>query len=64
MKLTFEHFKKGCESIQIIGRPQSSKPILFVTQNQISVMVKEGEKVDMEKMTVNGIPYTIVSNPK
>lgn len=64
MKLTVENFKKGCELLRNSGRPQSSKPTLFVTQNQIGVMIREGEKVDTEKMTVNGVPYTIVPNPK
>lgn len=59
-----ENFEKGCELLRNNGRPQNSKLTLFVTPNQIEVMVKEGEKVDREKMTVNGIAYTIVPIPK
>lgn len=55
-----ENFKAACEFLKTQGlQPQDR--VLFVSESQLEIMIKQGEVVDKAKKTVNGIRYEIPS---
>lgn len=57
MRFTIDDIRKAQEKLQQDNRKTQKPRTLYFTREQIEVMSREGEKIDLENKMINGLPF-------